>query len=238
MLFRSLVDEVMGFKKATPDTAGAAYAMAAIPVRYAIERRDWTEAAKLQVPAAMAGSDKFPWTTAMIDFARALGAARTGDVAGAKREIDKLAAARDALLEAKNKYWSDQVEAERRAVAAILAQTEGRHDEALRELRAAADLESGMEKSAVTPGGIVPLRELLGDLLLEQGQPGAALTEYERSLATAPNRYRTLYGAAKAAEASGDSAKAKRYFQQLAQLAGKADTARPELAEASAYLAR
>jgi hypothetical protein len=235
---RALVDEVMGFKKATPDTAGAAYAIAAIPARYAIERRNWAEAAKLQLPAAMAGSDKFPWTSAMIDFARALGEARTGDLADAKREIDKLAGTRDALLEAKNKYWSDQVEAQRQAAAAMLAEAEGRHDEAAKELRAAADLDSSMEKSAVTPGGIVPLRELLGDLLLEQGQPAAALAEYERSLATAPNRFRGLYGAAKAADASHDPAKAKSYFHKLAQLAGKADTARPELAETSAYLAR
>ena len=95
-----------------------------------------------------------------------------------------------------------------------------------------------MEKHPVTPGSIVPLRELLGDLLLEVGQPAAALAEYERSLDSAPNRFRTLYGAAKAADSAGDHAEAKRYFRQLAQLGSKADTARPELAEATAYLAR
>ena len=167
-----------------------------------------------------------------------MGDARTGDGAGAKTEIDKLAATRDALLEAKNKYWSDQVEAQRRAAAAMLAQAEGRHDEAVRELRAAADLEDAMNKHPVTPGSIVPLRELLGDLLLELGQPGAALAEYKRSLASAPNRFRSVYGAAKAADAAGDHTEAMLYFRQLAELGSKADTARPELADATAYLAR
>lgn len=95
-----------------------------------------------------------------------------------------------------------------------------------------------MEKHPVTPGSIVPLRELLGDLLLEVGQPAAALAEYQRSLVSAPNRYRSLYGAAKAADAAGDRATAKGYFQQLAQLGSRADTARPEIAEATAYLSR
>jgi len=235
---RGLVDEIAGFVRATPETAGAAYALAAIPARYAVERRRWAEAAKLELPAAMKAWDKFPWTGAMITFSRALGDARTGDLADARREIDKLAATRDTLLEAKNKYWSDQVEAQRLAAAAMLAQAEGRHDDAVRELRTAADLEGAMEKSAVTPGAIAPLRELLGDLLLELGQPGAALAEYQASLATAPNRFRTVYGAAKAADGIGDKAKAKAYFQQLAQLSGNTEAARPEIAETRAYLAR
>jgi tetratricopeptide (TPR) repeat protein len=212
--------------------------MAAIPARYAVERRSWAEAAKLELPTAMIAWGKFPWTTAMITFARALGDAHTGNLAGAGAEIGKLASTRDALRQAKNKYWSDQVEAQRRAAAAILAQVEGRRDEAVRELRAAADLEDAMDKNNVTPGSIVPLRELLGDLLLEQGQPGAALAEYQRSLAAAPNRFRSLYGAARAADAAGDHAEAKRYFRQLAQLASKADGTRPELAEITVYLAR
>jgi tetratricopeptide (TPR) repeat protein len=235
---RAVVDEVMAFKKATPASLAAAYAMAAIPARYAVERRDWAEAAKLELPPATIAWDKFPWTTAMITYARALGDAHTGNLAGAKSEIDKLAATRDALLAAKNKYWSDQVEVQRRAAAAALEQAEGHHDEAVSGLRAAADLEDATDKSAVTPGGIVPPRELLADLLLDLGKPAEALAEYKRSLAGAPNRFRSVYGAAKAADAAGDPAEAKRYFQQLAQLGGKADIARPELAQATAYLAR
>ena len=234
---KEVVDEIMAFKKVTPDTLPAAYAMAAIPARYAVERRNWTEAAKLELPPAPVAWDKFPWTAAMVTFARAIGDAHIGDLAGARAQIDKLAVTRDGL-KAKNKYWSDQVETERRAASAILAQAEGHHDEAVRELRAAADLEDSMEKHPVTPGSIVPLRELLGDLLLEVGQPAAALAEYQRSLVSAPNRYRSLYGAAKAADAAGDRATAKEYFQQLAQLGSRADTARPEIAEATAYLSR
>jgi tetratricopeptide (TPR) repeat protein len=235
---QAVVDEIMAFKSAKPDSLPAAFAMAAIPARYAVERRNWTEAAKVELPSANVAWAKFPWTPTMITFARALGEAHTGERAGARADIDKLAATRDGLLEAKNKYWSDQVEAQRRAAAAILAQAEGRHDEAVRELRAAADLEDSMDKHPVTPGSIVPLRELLGDLLLELGQPDAALIEYKRTLAGAPNRYRTLYGAAKAADGAGDRAQAKGYFEQLARLGSNADTTRPELAEATAYLAR
>ena len=234
---RAVVDEITAFKKATPDSLPAAYAIAAVPARYVVERRNWAEAAKLEVPSVAIAWSKFPWTTAMITFARALGDAHTGDLAAAKAEIDKLAATRD-TLKAGNKYWSDQVEALRGAAAAVLASAEGRRDEAVRELRAAADLEDGMEKHPVTPGSIVPLRELLGDLLLETGQPDAAFVEYERSLKSAPNRFRTLYGAAKAANAAGDRAKAKHYFEKLSELASKADTPLPELTEATAYLAR
>ena len=232
---RTVVDEIMAFKKVTPDTLAVAYAMAAVPARYAVERRNWAEAAKLELPPATVAWDKFPWTAAMINFARALGKAHTQDLTGAKAEIDKLAATRD-TLKAKDKYWSDQVEAQRRAAVAILAQAEGRYDEAIRELRAAADLEDSMDKHPVTPGGIAPLRELLGDLLLDLRQPAAALTDYERLLTSTPNRLRTLYGAAKSADAAGDRAKAKQYFQRLADLGSKADAPRPELKEATAYI--
>jgi tetratricopeptide (TPR) repeat protein len=234
---RAIVDEIMAFKKATPDSLPAAYALAAVPARYAVERRNWAEAAQLELPPTMFAWDKFPWATAMIAFVRALGDSYTGNIAAAKAEIDKLSASRDAL-KVNNKYWSDQVEAQRQAATAILAQAEGRQDEAVRELRAAADLEDGMEKHPVTPGSIVPLRELLGDLLLKIGQPGPALAEYERSLKSAPSRLRTVSGAAKAANAVGDRAKAKEYFGELTGLARNADTPLPELAEATAYLAR
>jgi hypothetical protein len=120
---RALVDEIRAFKTATPEGRGPAYATAAIPARYALERHDWSLAAKLEKPAAEFGWDKFPPAQAIIDFARALGDAHTGDLAAAGSEIDKLAATRDAL-KAKNKYWSDQVEVQRLAAAATLAQAE------------------------------------------------------------------------------------------------------------------
>jgi hypothetical protein len=233
---RACVDAIVGFAKATPDSLAAAYAMAAIPARYAVERHNWAEATRLDPPKALNASSKFAWTTAMIAYARALGEAHTGDLAAAKVEIDKLAATRDALR-GKSRYWSDQVEVERLSAAAALAAAEGRHDDAVRGLRAAADLADAMDKSNVTPGDIVPPRELLGDLLLELGQPKAALAEYQRSLATAPNRFRSLYGAAKAADASGDRAAAAGWFRRLTALGSAADTARPELAAATLYVA-
>src|SRR5262249_9054184 len=142
--------ELGAFKKATPEGRGTAYAMAAIPARYALERQDWALAAKLEKPKAEVGWDKFPPAGAILDFARALGDARTGNLDAAKTEIDKLTATRDAL-KAKQKYWSDQVEVERLAAAATLAQAAGRHDEAVQEMRAAADLDDATDKANVTP---------------------------------------------------------------------------------------
>jgi hypothetical protein len=231
----ALIDELRAFKKATPETRGTAYAMAAIPARYALERQDWAFAAKLEQPKAEVGWDKFPPAQAILDFARALGDAHTGNLDAAKAEIGNLAAIRDAL-KAKNKYWSDQVEVERLAAEATLAQAGGRHDEALKEMRGAADLDDAMDKMNVTPGDILPPRELLGDLLLEQGKPKLALAEYKISLATAPNRFRSLIGEARAAKQAGDAAEAHEAYRKLLAQCPSAAPERPELVEAKAYL--
>lgn len=231
----ALIDEIGTFKKATPVNRGTAYAMAAIPARYALERQDWALAKKLETPKAQVGWDKFPPAGAIIDFAKALGDAHTGNLGAAGSEIDKLAATRDAL-KAKDKYWSDQVEVQRLAAAATLAQAAGRHDEAVEEMRAAVDLDDSMDKANVTPGDILPPRELLGDLLLEQGKPTAALVEYKRSLATAPNRFRSLIGEARAAKEAGDAAEAHETYRKLLAQCPSAAPERPELAEAKAYL--
>jgi tetratricopeptide (TPR) repeat protein len=231
---KQVVDQIVAFRKATPEVLASAYALAAIPARYAVERRDWPAAASVSLPPLAFPWDRFPWTTAMITYARALGDARTGDLSGATNEIAHLQAARDALIE-KNKYWSDQVEVQRRAASAELAHVQGHNDEAVAGLQSAADLEASMDKHPVTPGAIVPTRELLGDLLLELDQPAKALAAYELSLESDPNRFRSVYGAANAADRSGDRAKAKAYYQQLASLGSHADTGKPELLEARAY---
>jgi tetratricopeptide (TPR) repeat protein len=171
----------------------------------------------------------------MITYARALGAAHTGDLAGAQAEIDKLKSARDALIQAKNTYWAGQVDVEVRSASAVLAQAQGRSDDALTLMRSAADLEDSSDKHPVTPGSIVPARELLGDMLLEANQPAQALIEYERSLNSAPNRFHGLAGAAAAAERAGDAPKAKLYREKLVQLAA-ADSDRPELLAARRLL--
>jgi tetratricopeptide (TPR) repeat protein len=225
----------MSYQKATPSSLAAAYAIAAIPARYAVERQNWAEAAALSSPPIALAWDQFPWTAPMITYARALGAAHTGDLAGAQAEIAKLQSARDALIQAKNTYWAGQVNVEVRSASAVLAQAQGRNDEALTLMRSAADLEDASDKHPVTPGSIVPARELLGDMLLDTNQAAQALVEYERSLTSAPNRFHGLASAAAAAERAGDAAKAKLYREKVAQLATTGSD-RPELLAAKRFV--
>ena len=229
-----LVDEIVAFHVAMPESMAAAYALAAIPARYAVERRDWMQAAALSLPSLPFDWDRFPWTAAMVTYARALGAARTGNIAGAQIEIDRLRAMRETVL-ATSKYWADQIEVQRLAAMAMLARAQGKDAAAVADLRSAAELDTSMDKNNVTPGAVVPTRELLGDLLLELNQPADALNAYELALAVDPNRFRSVYGAAKAADRAGDPAKAKTYYRQLALLGSHADTKRPELVEAQVY---
>jgi tetratricopeptide (TPR) repeat protein len=233
---KRVLDQLMSYQKATPASLAAAYAVAAIPARYVVERQNWAEAATLSSPPLSLPGDAFPWTAPMITFARALGAAHTGDFAGAQAEIGKLQAARDALLQAKNTYWAGQVDVQARSASAVLAQAQGRKDEALALMRSAADLEDASDKHPVTPGSIVPARELLGDMLLAANQPAEALAEYERSLKSAPNRFHGLAGAATAAERAGDAAKAKLYREKLVRI-GATDSKRAELLAAKQFLA-
>ena len=231
---KRVLDQLMSYQKAIPSSLAAAYAIAAIPARYAVERQNWAEAATLPEPRTTSPGNEYPWTAPMITYARALGAAHTGDFAGAQAEIGKLEAARDALTQ--NTYWAGQVDVEARSASAVLAQAQGRKDEALTLMRSAANLEDASDKHPVTPGSIVPARELLGDMLLEANQPAEALAEYERSLNSAPNRFHGLAGAAAASERAGDAAKAKLYREKLVQVAA-ADSDRPELLTAKRFLA-
>src|SRR5215472_5027544 len=168
---KRVLDQLMSYQKAIPSSLAAAYAIAAIPARYAVERQNWAEAAALPGPRITSPGNEYPWTAPMITYARALGAAHTGDFAGAQAEIGKLEAARDALTQAKNTYWAGQVDVEARSASAVLEEAQGKRDEALTLMRYAADLEDASDKHPVTPGSIVPARELLGDMLLEANQP-------------------------------------------------------------------
>jgi hypothetical protein len=212
---------------AAPPPAGY-YALAAIPARYVLERGAWAEAAALtprQTP--------FAWTDAVTDFARALGAARSGDTATARQSIDRLAAHRDALKKANDSYWSEQVEIQRRAATAWVMLAEGRQLEALALMRETADMEDATEKSAITPGPIKPARELLGEMLLQLNRPADALVEFEATLKKEPNRFRAIYGAARSAEAVGQRQKASAHYASLLQISKDADRpGRTELAEA------
>ncbi len=238
---RGVLDELYRIRKVEPETFKVAYALAAIPARYALERRQWGEAARLSLPEGVLGAfplRNFGWAEAHIHYARAVGAARTGDAAAARQEVERLAAIRQALVEVKGGYdWAKQVEIERQVASGWLAYAEGKHEEALRLMRAAAELDDATDKHPVTPGAILPAREQLGELLLELKQPAAALREFETSLRTAPNRFNGLYGAARAARLAADRKRAETYYAKLIALCRRADGVRPEIEEAKAFLA-
>ncbi len=208
------------------------YALAAIPARYAIERGAWKEAAQLQPQVT-----RFQFTAALTHFARALGAARSGDADAAERDVQELARIGDALKATKDAYWTIEVEVQRLGASAWVAFAKGNREAALDLTARRGDLEDKSEKARRgDPGRLVPARELLGDMLLESGKPGDALTEYERSHAHDPNRFRTLYGAGEAASQSGNRDKARDYFSRLVEMAGSSEF-RPEMERARRYLA-
>lgn len=237
-----VLDELRRIEKVDPETFKVAYAATAMPARYALERRQWDEAAKLTLPPESLKTfpwQRFPWAEANVHFARALGAAHTGDVAAVKLEVERLAAIKDALVGVKGDYdWATQVDIQRMVASSWLAFAEGKHDEALRQMRAAADLDDATDKHPVTPGAILPAREQLGELLLELKQPAAALQEFETSLLTAPNRFNGLYGAARSARLMKDRKKATRYYSMLMKQCRAADATRSELNEARAFVSK
>jgi len=209
-----------------------AYGLAAGGARYAIERGDWKMAAQIKPRTS-----KFPYADAMIHFARAIGAARSGDADSAQKDVAQLAQLRDALAARKDAYWTGQVEAQRLSAQAWVELAQGRRDAALALMRQAADMQDASEKATVTPGYIVPAREQLGEMLLELKQPAQALKEFEASAMHNLNRFRNIHGSAVAATQIGDAAKAHAYYAKLLQLAAKGD-ARPELQQAKTWLAR
>ena len=233
---KRVLDEAIAIQKVEGFVPG--YALAAIPARYALERRRWADAASLTLQPSDFPWDRFPQAEAVLVFARALGAARSGNASGASKDIARLEVLRDSLIAAKQSYWVEQVEIQRQVAVAWVARAEGKNQEALQLMRAAADREDATEKHPVTPGPIVPARELLGEMLLELGDPRQALKEFEASHRVEPNRFKGLYGAARAAELSGDHVKARTYYASLLALCEKADTERPELKEAKAFLAK
>jgi tetratricopeptide (TPR) repeat protein len=229
---RALIEESAAIKKLIGARLAGATAQAAVPARYMLERQDWRGAAQL----APLGTG-IPPAEAITHFARALGAARTGEFAAAQSDIEKLNEIRTGLEKANQSYWAGQVEIEVLAAQAWLAQSQGKQAEALKFMRAAADLEDGSEKHVAMENRLYPMRELLGDLLMEQGQPREALKEYEASMKSARERLRGYYGAARAAEATGDKQKATTYFSELLRLTKDADSERPEIREAKQKVA-
>jgi len=228
---KQLRDDSSAVKKLGFEYLASYTALAAIPARFALERQAWKEAAVLEPRGS-----QFPQAEAITYFARAIGSARSGDLAAADREVDKLKELRATLERANQSYWAEQVEVQMLAASAWMAHAKGEEKEALKLMRAAADVEDNSEKHIAMENRLYPMRELLGDLLLGQQQPGAALTEYETSLESTPNRLRGLYGAAKAAEAASQPEKANAYFRKLLEVTKDADADRVEIGEAKAFL--
>jgi len=214
------------------------YAMGTSPARYAVERHRWTEAAALTIPPNTFPGGRWAWTEANLHFARALGLSHTGNPEAARMEALKLASLRDALVQGNDSYWADQVDIQRETATAWITLAEGKREDALTQMRSAADHEDRTDKHNVTPGVILPARELLGEMLLELKQPAQAMTEFEATLRTAPNRFNALAGAARAAKLSGDQEKAKTYYAKLLAICQHADGDRPELQDARSLLAQ
>ena len=212
--------------------SAAYFALAAIPARYALERQDWNQAAQLPLRKT-----PFSYTDAMTWFARGFAAARLGQVAQAYDSASALRKIRAQLLQANENYWARQVEIQQVAVAAWAALAAGNKEDALRQMKSAAELEDGTEKSAVTPGPLAPARELLGEMLLQMNQPTQALEQFELTLKKEPGRFRALDGAARAAQLSGNRDAAQKYFLELLTVCRRADQPqRSELIEAQQYI--
>jgi len=226
---RRVIDELATITKFSGGrTYGRDTGQAAPAARYVLERAAWSEALALSVR-----TDAYAYAQAIPRFVRAIGAAKLGKPDVAKEEIAQLQALSKA---AENSYWAEQVHVLVLAASGWQARAEGKNNEALKLMRAAADLEDSTEKHVSMENRLYPMREMLGDLLLEIGQPALALQAYEASLHAAPNRLRGFYSAAKAAKAAGDSATARKYFEKLVALAKNADPERVEVQEAKAFL--
>ena len=213
---KALVDRLNAVVKLDTPSFAALYALGAVPARYALERRQWKEAAALR-PLQFEW-EKVPYAEANIHFARALGAARIGDLELARDALARITLIQQALVEQKNTYWAEQVQIQRMTAEAWLRLGEKKPEKALEIMRAAADLESSTGKHPVTPGAVIPARELLADMLLELGKPEECLAELEKSSREAPNRFNGLWLAAQAAQRAGKADKAKEYESKMSSL--------------------
>jgi tetratricopeptide (TPR) repeat protein len=232
---KKIVDFAATVRKTNPELEfSGAYALAAIPARYALERNAWSEAAALPIPDVPHWRS-FPFMEALIEYAHALGRAHNGDLDGARRAIERMRELRDATADPKFDYFKRHLDLQMQTASAWIAYDEGRKEEAVNFLRRAAEAEDILGKHPVSPGALVPAREQLGDLLLELGRPQEARVEFEAALKIYPNRFRGLYGAALSAERSQDREAARRYYATLAAQTMQADDSRSELGHIREY---
>ncbi|MEP6676591.1 MAG: hypothetical protein ABJA78_15625 [Ferruginibacter sp.] len=234
-LAKQQVDYLKTISKVDPLNFKVAYAFAAIPSRYVLENKNWKEAATLQVSPAGFPWTKFPWQESIIHFTRLLGDVHEGNMQDATIELTNMQRLHDTLQLQKDMYKSQQVAIQIKAGEAWIRFASGKKSEALDAMKVAADMEDATEKHPVTPGAVLPARELLGDMLMQLQQYSDALQAYEAVLQKCPNRFNSLSGAAMAAEKSGERQKAGFYYKQLAAIAAT-DSDRPELAVARSFL--
>jgi hypothetical protein len=227
---RQAIAEAQQFAGAESASPAGPFALAAMPARLAMERSAWEEAANLTPQPS-----KFAFADAITHFARAVGLARSGKPEAAAADVEALQRLADTLRDS-NPYWAEQVDIQHTAAMAWIADAEGRRDEALELMRRAAEIEAGTDKHAITPGPLAPAREQLAEMLLAADRPADALKEFEAVQQVEPNRFRALFGAGRGAELAGDRAAAKRYYGQVVELAAAADTARPEIEVARAFV--
>jgi hypothetical protein len=236
MSAQAVLAQMAAITKLDENQFAAAYAFAAAPARLALERHDWKSAAALRVQPAWFPWSRFRNAEALVHYANAIGAARGGDAAAARRSVEEIEAILKALPATRDYDWSGSIRAQWEAASALAAIAEGKKDEGLRLLRTAADREDAIDKHPVTPGAVLPAREILAGLLLENGRSAEAMKEYEAVLKLAPRRFNATAGVAKAAAASGDRATARAYAKQLLDIAKDAEASRPELAWARSLL--
>jgi tetratricopeptide (TPR) repeat protein len=229
---QAVIEEMRAIAGFTETFIAGPYALAVSPARYAVERGDWNAAAQLAVrPTPLAHVE------AMTHFARALGAARSGKSDAAKPEIARLAELRDKLREGKDAYWAEQVDIQRQVATAWVLYAEGKYEDALKAMSAAADAEDRTDKHPVTPGVPTPARELYGTMLLERGMAAEALAAFEATLKKEPNRLGATLGAGAAAQKLSDQARARQHYAAAVALTQSADPVRPQIAQARAFMA-
>lgn len=220
------------------DHLGSAYAVAASQARYNLEREEWDKAAQIDLQSPKNFSlEKYPATQSMIYFARGIGSARSGDLDGARKAQNELNKIYDTLREKEQNYWAVLTDAQRKAVESWIIFEQGNQEKGLTLMKEAADTEDSVDKHPITPGHILPARELLGDLLLKMDRPEDALEAYEESLGISANRFRSLYGAGRAAELAGDMNKAKEHYKKLVAIASPEEVERPMFKEVRNFLA-
>jgi hypothetical protein len=229
-------DYLNSIRVVNPMNFKVAYAFAAIPARYVLENKMWKEAAALEIHEGNISWEKFPWQKAIYHFARLLGSVHTGHLDSARTELKTLNRLHDTLLAQKDAYKANQVQIQIKAAEAWILFKEGKNKEALELMKIAADMEDNTQKHSVTPGEVIPARELLGDMLLEMNKPEMALATYEADLKEHANRFNGLYGAGLAAERSNHPEKATAYYRQLTTISNSNSSDRPEIEAARSFL--